>query len=121
MNKNEINKEEINQLSDEFLSYIIEKIISKPELYKQEPSELIFHYTNLSGLISIVENQCIWATDLYFLNDRNEYKHGTSIINEVIESIKTEENKFILHAITEVLKDISSVDRYVACFSQNGD
>lgn len=122
MHKTEINEEEVNRLDNEFSDYIIKKIISTPEDYfKQESSELVFHYTNLSALIGIIENQCIWATNLYFLNDRNEYKHGINIIQEVMESIKTDENKSILHAITVVLNEISEVDRYVACFSKEGD
>lgn len=43
------------------------------------------------------------------------------IIKEVIESIKTKENEAILHAISVVLNEISEVDRYVTCFSKEGD
>jgi len=122
MGKFEINDEEVNRLDNEFSDYIIKKIISSPEEYfTQESSDLVFHYTNLSALIGIIENQCLWATNLYFLNDRNEYKHGMNIIKEVMESIKTEENKFILNAIYVVLNEISEVDKYVACFSKEGD
>lgn len=122
MGKIEINEQEVIRLDNEFSYYIIEKIISRPEVYyKQEATDLIYHYTNLSALIGIIENQCLWATHLYFLNDRNEYKHGMGIVKEVIESIKTEENRSILHAISVVLDDISKVDKYVICFSKNGD
>lgn len=121
MNTNEIGEEKINQLSDEFFLYIIEKIYSKPELFKEESSDLIFQYTNMSALIGMVENQCIWATHLYFLNDRNEYKHGISLINEIIETITTQENKYIFQAISKVIEDISTVERYVACFSKKAD
>lgn len=122
MDKIEINEHEISLLDNEFSHYIIEKITSRPDVYyKQEETDLVFHYTNLSALIGIIENQSLWATHLYFLNDRNEYKHGMDIVKEVVESIKTEENKSILHAISVVLDDVSKVDKYVICFSKNGD
>jgi len=124
INKEEVisNKEEIIRLYDEFYLFIKKKLASLPvEQYKQESTDLVFHYTNLSGLIGIVESQCLWSTHLYFLNDRNEYKHGMNIIKEVMESIRTKENESILHAIYVVLNEISEVDRYVACFSREGD
>lgn len=122
MGKIEINEEEVNRLDKEFFHFIIEKITSNPELYyKQEATDLVFHYANLSALIGIVENQCLWATNLYFLNDRNEYKHGINIVKDAIESIKSDENRHVLHAISVVLDEISEVDKYVACLSKNGD
>lgn len=122
MDKAEVNKGEVDRLYDEFSDFIIRKLILMPEEhYKQESTDLVFHYTNLSGLIGIIESQCLWATNLYFLNDRNEYKHGMNIIKKVMESIKTQENESILHAISVVLNEISEVDRYVTCFSKEGD
>jgi Protein of unknown function (DUF2971) len=122
MSKIEINDEEVRKLDDKFFSHIIGKITLEPELYyKQEATDLVFHYTNLSALIGIIENQCLWATSLHSLNDRNEYKHGIDIVKEAIESIRTEENKSILHAISVVLNQDSEVDRYVVCLSKNGD
>ncbi len=122
MEQNEINEQDVNRLSKEFADYMMEKVVLIPkDSFKQENTDLVFHYTNLTTLIGIVENQCLWATDLYFLNDRNEYKHGMNIIENVMESIKTEENKHILHAVSVVIKEISEVNRYVICFSKEGD
>jgi len=122
MDKTELNKEEVERLYEEFSDFILRKLLAIPEeQYRQESTDLVFHYTNLSGLIGIIETQCLWATNLYFLNDRNEYKHGMNIIREVMELIKTKENESILHAVSVVLNEISEVDRYVTCFSKEGD
>ena len=122
MGKSGINKEQVEQLDNEFRDFIVRQLISISEQqYKQEATDLVFHYTNLSGLIGIIENQYLWATNLYFLNDRNEYKHGVNIIKEVMDSIKTLENESILHAISVVLNEISEVDKYVTCFSKEAD
>lgn len=36
----------------------------------------IYHYTDLNGLKGIVESNTLWATNIYFLNDREEFYHG---------------------------------------------
>ena len=36
-----------------------------------EPT-ILWHYTNLAGLIGIVERRKLWATDLRYLNDSTE-------------------------------------------------
>lgn len=122
MEYDEINEEDVNRLSIEFAEFIKEKIALIPhDYFENEFTDLVFHYSNLASLIGIVENQCLWATNLYFLNDRNEYRHGMNIIEDVMESIKTEENKHILHAVSVVMKEISEVNRYVICLSKQGD
>jgi len=39
-------------------------------------SGVLFHYTDASGLIGIVEDQVLWATDAEFLNDARELRYG---------------------------------------------
>ncbi len=45
----------------------------------------LFHYTNLSALISILRSECIvlWATNAAYLNDPTELKQGIAIVNEL--------------------------------------
>lgn len=35
---------------------------------------MLYHYTSLSGMLGIIENQELWASDSRFLNDANEYR-----------------------------------------------
>ena len=46
--------------------------------------EKLWHYTSLQGLLGIVSSKHIFATDIRFLNDREEFVHAQSFIEEVI-------------------------------------
>ena len=46
-------------------------------------SELIYHYTTAEGLIGILSDQQIYATESRFLNDRSEIIAGIELINNV--------------------------------------
>jgi hypothetical protein len=48
-------------------------------------SNLVYHYTTAEGLKGIIENRCIWATNVNFLNDISEYHHGVDIVSEEIK------------------------------------
>jgi len=36
----------------------------------------LYHYTSFSVLKSIVENKCLWFSDVKTTNDYTEFKHG---------------------------------------------
>jgi hypothetical protein len=37
-------------------------------------NDLLYHYTNIGGLRGILENSCLWMTDINYLNDSEEGK-----------------------------------------------
>lgn len=41
-----------------------------------KPPKTLTHFTTLSGLHSIVQSKQLWASNVSFLNDRRELKHG---------------------------------------------
>jgi hypothetical protein len=43
----------------------------------------VWHYTDLAGLVGIVESDALWATSLASLNDTSELEYGLSIIRAV--------------------------------------
>lgn len=47
--------------------------------------DIVYHYTTAEGLRGIIENRCVWATNVNFLNDISEYHHGVDIIREEVE------------------------------------
>ncbi|AYN25661.1 DUF2971 domain-containing protein (plasmid) [Buttiauxella sp. 3AFRM03] len=65
----------------------------------------IYHYTDLNGLKGIIENDCFWATNFYFLNDAQELQHGMQCIVSSLEYLKDEFSgrslKFIRDAMTK--------------------
>lgn len=45
----------------------------------------LFHYTDLNGFKGIVENSSIWATNIHFMNDKNEFIHGCLCFKNAID------------------------------------
>jgi hypothetical protein len=58
-------------------------------------SDLVYHYTTAAGLKGIIENRCIWATNINFLNDISEYHHGVEIVREEIKEYEVEPEKLL--------------------------
>jgi hypothetical protein len=44
-----------------------------------EQDEYLYHFTTPRGLIGIVTEKNLWATDIFYLNDRTEFRHGLEI------------------------------------------
>jgi hypothetical protein len=44
----------------------------------------LWHYTSVQGFQQIVASKSIWATDLRFLNDREEFVHTRRVADEII-------------------------------------
>jgi hypothetical protein len=40
---------------------------------QERPKGLLYHYTNADALRGIIENKCIWATHVRYLNDESEF------------------------------------------------
>jgi hypothetical protein len=49
---------------------------------KTEPlPPVLFHYTGSDALLSILGNNCLWATSARYMNDSTEYSHGMDLID----------------------------------------
>jgi hypothetical protein len=83
--------------------------------------ETLYHYTDLNGLIGIVQNQALWATNVQFLNDKKEQKYGIELVKEIAESIKNNQNENVIELIINHIEDRAKLDDYITCFSKNGD
>jgi hypothetical protein len=46
---------------------------------------VLYHYTTADGLKGIVENDELWATSAYYLNDSTEIMYGYQLIDEALE------------------------------------
>lgn len=89
---------------------------------KIEQVDTIYHYTSLHGLVSIIENQSLFCTNINFLNDKQEYRHGVNLILEVIDKLKNDVLEIeILNMVENNINRIYREERYVTCFSKDGD
>lgn len=49
-----------------------------------EPDNTLSHYCDLNALLSILTNHNLWATNIRFLNDREEMDFGLRVANDVL-------------------------------------
>ena len=107
------------QLSD----IILANIFTNKKLGKKFPSiKTIYHYTSISGLIGIIETQSIYCTNINFLNDKKEFKYGVNLIKKVIDKLQKENFEIsVLEMVSKHIDKIYKGERYVTCFSKNGD
>lgn len=90
-----------------------------------KPPEILYHYTSMSALLSIVKSGRIWATHFRFLNDRSEIKTMWDAVQSRLEErIVKEGSADVAHALSEVAEAVKgrrSSNEFVASFSENGD
>lgn len=98
---------------------ICEKIIS------EMPTMLLYHYTSQRGLLGIVQNKSIWATDIQYLNDAAELRNAIELARDEFRKRKELEPRES-EMIDEFSKHFESgLDEFliycVCSFSEDGD
>lgn len=97
-------------------------------------SEDLYHYTTMNGLKGIIENGCIHATNVRYLNDSQELYFGLNYLKNLIDSSNaapSEENlplidhlirRRIKYVLISLMNSTSFSSRYfVTSFSGNPD
>lgn len=49
-------------------------------LYDERPSKELFHYTSIDSLLGIVKDKTLWATELKYLNDSQEFRYFAELM-----------------------------------------
>jgi len=78
------------------------------------------HYTTANALINIIQSEQLWATNIKFLNDEQEFLHAITLAKEIIE--KSTENAGKIKAnrsaydefIKNIKKSLENLDTYHA-------
>ncbi|PWN05939.1 DUF2971 domain-containing protein [Rhodohalobacter mucosus] len=87
------------------------------------PSHL-FHYTDSTGLIGILDSEEIWATNIRFLNDINEVIEATEaaqkILLELHKSSNNHKEKSLFKSMLDNINEVAS-HTYVCSFSEDDD
>ncbi len=83
--------------------------------------DLLWHYTNLAGLLGIIEHQELWATDLRYLNDSTEFKYG---LERVLAVLRQRDDRYgdvadLFEEIADAVETI--IQAFVVCFSTHHD
>lgn len=118
-----INQDILNTWKNELESILI----SLPELQKTRKyskKDTFFHYTNLLGLKAILENQSFFASNSAFLNDKEEFYFGIKLFCETIDNLESKKEFLACKGLFKNIKSLLNLkksNRYVTCFSLNGD
>ncbi len=51
-------------------------------LYEEKPSHQLYHYTSIDSLLSIVKDRALWATELKYLNDSQEFRYFAELMRQ---------------------------------------
>lgn len=51
---------------------------------REDPAEPVFHYTSVSNLPNILESGSLWATDIQYMNDSKELRHGIEVLDQLL-------------------------------------
>lgn len=103
---------------------ILQQVFINPKLNftVTNTAEIVYHYTSLDNFLAILKNQSLFFTNLNYLNDSKEYKYGVNLIHEIVEKYeKTNKNIKILEEVLGNIQLIYKSQRYISCFSSNGD
>jgi hypothetical protein len=87
-------------------------------LISENPAKLIYHYTDVRGLIGMITSGRIWATHVSRLNDAMEYEIGVSFVTDFIRANLQRASKPI---IDKAISEFRSVDTFIACYSDAAD
>jgi len=89
--------------------------------------EILYHYTNLTGLTGIITNEEFWFSDMYFLNDKTEFELGLQIVTDELEKKKAGfqilyQTKLFIQALEEAINFIKDRDSpYILSLTTNND
>jgi hypothetical protein len=81
----------------------------------------IFHYCNAMGLHGIVTNKCLWASDIFSLNDASEVNYAIQMVTRVVSNysqLRPLAERFADGTFTRIYKDLHTL---VCCFSAEKD
>ncbi len=94
-------------------------------IFGQIPPEIdLFHYSSAEGLKGIVGGRSLWATNIEYLNDAAEFRHGEGVIEEIVakrkSAAKGEEESFF-ERLGESPRIFDAPDIFVVSLSESDD
>ncbi len=94
------------------------------------PDTMLWHYTNGSALISILDSMTIYSTQISCLNDATELKYGSTLFHDALRKLRAETSNdemaegLLDGAISYFREDPNyqaASFHFVACFSEEKD
>jgi hypothetical protein len=94
--------------------------------------DTLWHYTDAPGLLGIVSDQELWATQAWFLNDSSETKYGMDLFLRVLGQVDLSSRpsgtrEWVETWLERQQRDVlrlwleSNLELFVTCFCEDGD
>lgn len=87
--------------------------------------ELLYHYTSQDGLLGIIGNGAIWASNIHYLNDSKEFIHAIDEVKAMIWHRKKDLNNEALGGLYENietrLEGVARIHIFVVSLTERGD
>ena len=109
------------------LAGIVSDALEQWEQLQGETPALLYHYTDVAGLIGICSSGALWGTNLRFMNDASELAHSWRLMLSVLADARPQaHSRAQLELIDEIERAISSQwtgypDFYSVSFCADGD
>ena len=84
----------------------------------ESPPAIIYHYTDIDGLLGMVITGKVWATHVSRLNDSSEYHHGIKVVADCVRNSMPASSKPL---VDKILSEFERVETYVASYSTKQD
>lgn len=71
----------------------------------------VYHYTTITGFLSIMQKREMWASHIAFMNDRSEYSHGKELfrrrLSQRVSGVPETEQRFLRMVMESLEREIS--------------
>lgn len=95
------------------------------KMEKESTNNVLYHYTSFSTLNEILRHNSLRASDLRFLNDKNEFKIWFNVFDNVMMAMKQKDDylsfALFLDSIKDEIDTYRNYNSYVTCFSHERD
>lgn len=85
---------------------------------------ILFHYTGFDSLLSITETKELWATNIHYLNDYEEFKNALTIAKQRVKTIQRGQDKEASQFLDKMYSRIDTIETlnlHIVSFTANGD
>ena len=109
------------------LAGVVSDALADWDRIQGDTPDLLYHYTDVAGLIGICSSRSLRATNLRFMNDAKELTHARKLMRDVLAEAKAQAR---LPAQLELIDEIERItsgqwvgypDFYAMSFTANGD
>lgn len=95
-----------------------------PRRLGSKAGPILYHYTGYPALTSIVERQELWASNIHFLNDEMEFKHGFEYLSDSLDiylSQRSVDPNEVLRHFNDCVENLDRLRIHIISFSEVDD